>query len=130
MARVLVATHEKQGQRKNDFCWTTDGELVTLPMECDGEDVDGGCGCRRCFSGVDSLKSTTTAKVVETRGMSKASLADMLAASLNKAGWGKLMSKDAVEGWARKNAGELLRIAARFREGDVVEKRGDTVQVR
>ena len=130
MARVLVATREKQGQRKNDFCWATEGELVTFSMECDGETVDGGCGCRRSFSGVESLLATTTAKVVETRGMSKASLADILAASLDKAGWGKLMSKDAVDGWARKNAGELLRIAARFREGDVVEKRGDTIQTK
>jgi hypothetical protein len=130
MARVLVATHEKQGQRKNDFCWATDGELVTLPMECDGEAVDGGCGCRRCFSGVESFRSTTTAKVVDRPDMDKAALTAVLAESLDKAGWAKSLSKKTVASWAKRDAAELLRIAARFHIGDVVEKRGNAVQVR
>src|SRR3990172_8245236 len=66
VVKVLVATAETQGERSNDFCHTVEGELVTWPaLECSGESVDGGCGCRRALCGVGSLKATTTAKVVE-----------------------------------------------------------------
>ena len=63
--KILVATKEGQGQRKNDFCWAEEGEVVKFPSECDRETVDGRCGCRRSMSGANSLKGTKTMKVVE-----------------------------------------------------------------
>ena len=50
--KVLVGTKETQGQRSNDFSWAEDGELVMFGSECDREDVDGTCGCRRAMSGL------------------------------------------------------------------------------
>ena len=61
----LVSTIKTQGERKNDFNHTEPGEILTFPTECDGEAIDGGCGCRRSLSGVITHKATTTFKVVE-----------------------------------------------------------------
>ncbi len=130
MAKVMVATKETQGRRKNDFCWATEGEILRFGMECDGEEVDGGCGCRRSLVGVDSMKATTTAKVVEMPGIDEKSLATIVGASLTKAGWGHLAPKEDFERYAADDAAELLRIAATFNEGDVIEKRGETIQTR
>lgn len=71
--RVLTATTRLQGSRPGDFCWTVDGELVYLGLVCqrDEDDPDGGCGCGRSFSGLNSHRATTTALVREvdfTRG--------------------------------------------------------------
>jgi hypothetical protein len=35
--RILVSTKKTQGQRKNDFCWVPEGEIVRFGMECGGE---------------------------------------------------------------------------------------------
>jgi hypothetical protein len=63
--KLLTATREGQGERKGDFCYATEGELVLLGFVCatDQADPDGGCGCGRAFSGMSSLKATTTALV-------------------------------------------------------------------
>ena len=62
---VLVATHELQGQRKNDFSHTWDGEIVRFQFECAGEKVDGPCGCRRSMAGTDTAHATTTMKIID-----------------------------------------------------------------
>ncbi|WP_448626284.1 DUF7715 family protein [Geodermatophilus sp. URMC 64] len=63
--KLLTATRESQGEREGDFCYATEGELVLLGLVCatDQADPDGGCGCGRAFSGMSSLKATTTALV-------------------------------------------------------------------
>jgi len=58
--KLLVATTQTQGQRQNDFCWATPGEILHFGSECDREGIDGACGCKRSLSGLDSLKATTT----------------------------------------------------------------------
>ena len=64
--KVFVATHDGQGARDTDFCWTTDGEVVEWAMACDADDEsDGGCGCQRAMAGLSSAKATTTFKVAE-----------------------------------------------------------------
>ena len=57
--KVLVSTHETQGERASDFCWVPDGELVGFAFECDTDrdDIDGGCGCRRAMSGLAAMGS-------------------------------------------------------------------------
>ncbi len=63
--RLLTATRDRQGERDGDFCHAIEGELVLLGFVCatDQADPDGGCGCGRAFSGMSSLRATTTAVV-------------------------------------------------------------------
>jgi hypothetical protein len=63
--RLLTATRERQGEEEGDFCFAVEGELVLLGFVCatDQADPDGGCGCGRAFSGMSSLRATTTALV-------------------------------------------------------------------
>ena len=63
--KLLTATRERQGERDGDFCFAVEGELVLLGFVCatDQADPDGGCGCGRAFSGMSSLRATTTALV-------------------------------------------------------------------
>jgi len=63
--KALVATKQTQGQRKNDFCFVPEGEPVFWACECDVGSVDDDCGCHRSLCGVETLKTTTTFKVVE-----------------------------------------------------------------
>jgi hypothetical protein len=129
MMKVFVATKEGQGIRKNDFSWTTEGELVGYAFECDGETVDGNCGCRRSLSGFDSHKATTTFKVSLLSMTEEEYIAKFLE-SQRKAGW--LTDKTDEEG--KKvyvaTAKALLRIASRFPANRVLEKRGNSIQTR
>jgi hypothetical protein len=63
--KLLTATRERQGERDGDFCHAIEGELVLLGFVCatDEADPDGGCGCGRAFSGMSSMRATTTAVV-------------------------------------------------------------------
>lgn len=63
--KLLTATRERQGERDGDFCHAIEGELVLLGFVCatDQADPDGGCGCGRAFSGMSSMRATTTALV-------------------------------------------------------------------
>jgi hypothetical protein len=63
--KLLTATRERQGERDGDFCFAVEGELVLLGFVCatDRADPDGGCGCGRAFSGMSSMRATTTALV-------------------------------------------------------------------
>jgi hypothetical protein len=63
--RLLTATKERQGAQDGDFCHAIEGELVLLGDVCatDLRDPDGGCGCGRAFSGMSSMRGTTTALV-------------------------------------------------------------------
>jgi hypothetical protein len=63
--KLLTATREHQGERDGDFCHAIEGELVLLGFVCatDEANPDGGCGCGRAFSGMSSMRATTTAVV-------------------------------------------------------------------
>ena len=126
--KVLTATKETQGQRRNDFSWTEEGELVRFTcFECDHA-IDGKCGCRRSMAGTKSSKATTTMKVVDSP-MSRESFEDKLARSLAEAGWLRGDRKKADK-WVRDDTDELLRIADTFDVGDIVEKRGSQIKLR
>jgi hypothetical protein len=122
---VLVATRLTQGDRRNDYHWAMDGELVRLGEICrkDRKDPDGGCGCGRGFAGMSSRRATTTARVADlscTRAEFVVSYAD----AMREAGWDPC--PDCVEFDAR----ELLRLAASWPEGTVVGRRLDRLVVR
>jgi hypothetical protein len=64
--KLLTATRERQGERDGDFCHAIEGELVLLGLVCADDERDpdgGGCGCGRAFSGMSSMRATTTALV-------------------------------------------------------------------
>ena len=66
MLKVLEATKETQGQRASDFTGVPEGELVRFHFQCDSDtEPDGGCGCARSMTGMQTLKATTTFKVAE-----------------------------------------------------------------
>jgi len=121
--KVMVCTKQGQGKRKSDFSWTEEGELAYFGFTCDGEKLDGGCGCERSFCGMDSGKAGTTAKIVDS---------PMTIAEFIK----KRTASDKAAGWNQKAADikeeciELLRIANVFPVGAVIEKRGDKIQIR
>ena len=118
--KVLIATKEGQGKRKNDFSFTKEGELVKFGFECDNE-IDGKCGCKRSVVGFDTFKATTTFKVVE-RNITKKKFIDRLSKSNKKAGWETKYSEELSK--------ELLDIAKKFPLNSILEKRGKRIGVR
>lgn len=124
--KVLVATHETQGKRKNDFCFVPDDELVCFGSECDGEPVDGNCGCRRSMVGLECRRATTTVKVVGM-DLTKEQFIQKLTESFTKAGYGGI---DNFEDFVKEEAEELLRMADYFPVGAILEKRGTVFRVR
>jgi hypothetical protein len=128
--QVLVATKELQGQRKNDFNFCDDGELVGFTFECDRETVDGPCGCRRSLSGLKSMKGTTTFKVVDLPDMTIEKFRAELRASKEAGGWLKSLSEKDIADWVNSEVDELARVANMFTVGRVVEKRGRSILCR
>lgn len=121
---VLVATKETQGQRRNDFCWCDDGEPVRFTVQCDGETVDGNCGCRRSMSGMTTHRATTTFRV-KPLPITREQFVDMLRASHARSGFPIVEDR-----LYQEDADELLRLAAAFPANAVIEKRGGKMQTR
>ena len=127
--KLLLASPEKQGQRKSDFCHAPLGEILTFPSECDREEIDGECGCRRSMIGVQTLNATTTMKVCWV-AMSVAQLEKEIRGCLTKSGWKRLMTAKKFNKLVKTTRIELMRVADFFPLGTVVEKRGDTFKAR
>jgi hypothetical protein len=122
--KVLVATKETQGRRKNDFCHAEEGEPVVFASECDGERVDGPCGCRRSFVGMMSRKATTTVKVVEApEGGCYDDFVGMYL--IAQKAWLDRMPELKESFVAEAN--DLLRIAKDLPAGLILEKRGNNI---
>jgi hypothetical protein len=119
--KVLVATRETQGERRNDFCWVPEGELVTFPtFECDGDQSpDDRCGCHRSMTGVKSRKATTTFKVVEMAGMTPGRLARVIMQSQRAGGFKPDQARTTAE------VGLMCWFAGIFDAGTVLERRGE-----
>jgi len=127
--KVLAATKEGQGMRKNDFSFTNDGELVTFGSECDGEGIDGHCGCRRAMSGMESHKSTTTFQVVNL-DMTREDFEKKLRECFETGGWAAIMTEEELAEQIKQDADELLRLAEFFPLGRILEKRGSEIKTR
>ena len=122
---ILAATNDTQGQRKSDFNWCEEGEPVMLGFECDHDknQIDGGCGCRRSWSGLKSGKAGTTCKVIESDIDVKALIVDHYVT-----GWH--FTPEEAEDMASEDMKELTKIAEFFKLGAVIEKRGSKFQRR
>jgi len=127
--RVLVATKQTQGQRKNDFCHATVNEIVMFGTECTHERIDGKCGCKRSLTGVLSGKATTTFRVTET-DLTPDDLCATRLAGLRATGWGKYLSDEELTSRAREDVAYLTSIVGDFKPGDVLERRGNTYRLR
>lgn len=123
--KVLVATKEHQGDRTNDFFWCRPGELVKFSMECDGEEIDGDCGCRRAMSGVESQKATTTMKVEDRPDLDRHAVIRIMRAALDKGGWTNGMPERRAARWAAQEADDVLTVAEQLPTGAIVERRGN-----
>jgi hypothetical protein len=127
--KILVATNQTQGKRKNDFCHAEEDEIVKFSSECDGEAVDGNCGCHRSMSGCTSGKATTTMRV-EDRNMHVEEYIEIIRQSYKTGGWYDLMGIKDAEASIMQDVKDLLKVAKDFPAGTIVEKRGNTIQER
>lgn len=126
--KILIATKEKQSFLNHDFYWTSDGEIVKFPtMECDNGCT---CGCTRAWVGTQSSKSTTTAKVVQSK-ITVNGLAKVIYNSMVKDGW---VPKNASEnlqktfmGSCMSEANEIAKITSRRKVGTIIRREGDRV---
>jgi hypothetical protein len=125
--KALVATRQTQGRRKNDFCHATEGEFVTFGSECDGEKVDGGCGCKRALVGFDSSKATTTFRV-SVSDITEDGLRDLLRAKLTKEGWiSEAFTAEQNDEMLNTNVTYTISLWSSFEKcskGTIVERRG------
>ena len=128
--KILVATNEGQGQRKNDFCFANQHEPVGFPSECDNQRVDGRCGCRRSMAGMITLKSTTTMTVIEDPNVTPESLKESLRTMMITGEWDKHLSPADLQAIIDEDAGILINLANTFEVGAIVERRGDQFQTR
>lgn len=119
--KIIVATKETQGQRKDDFCYADEGEIVIV-SDCDN--LHDGCGCEVSMVGVRSGAGTTTMMVLESDITREQYIEQLLAATGDYAG---VNLSDAI---FAAEADELLKLAAEFPAGAVVERRGNDFQQR
>ena len=122
--KVLVATKETQGERANDFCYLPEGALVGFTHAHAGEPVDAACGCQRGLGGLTIDRSATTFKVVEREIEKEDYTRQVVAANSDFIGDGASAATFKAE------AEELLRIAAHFPTGAIIERRGQVFRMR
>ncbi len=123
--QYLVSTTKTQGQRKNDFHNTDEKEILRFTSECDGERIDGKCGCRRSMAGVNSHKATTTFEVVEGDIDLLRIIIDYYHNSL-----GKFISHLECEEYAVEDSRILSTVADAFPVGAIIERRGSKFVMR
>ena len=111
-------------KRSNDFNWTVDGELVSLPLGvCDCPD----CGCERAVAGLASSKGTTTFTVIDNPELDAAGYVRAFSDGWKRQGWLKEGDDD---GWVAEWAGEHLRLASGFPPGQVLEIKAGQINAR
>ena len=123
--KVLVATHDGQGELPDDFCRTTDGELAHL-LEC----PDEMCECWGAFGGFESLRATTTALVVERSDLDVAELVAVCKERFARQGYAELFTPEELDREVLAEVFELIRVLETIDVGTVVERVGNGVHAR
>lgn len=128
--KIFVSTHEGQYARQSDFCDAEEGELLTFAVECDRDedDCDGNCGCRRSLLGLETNGATTTFTVAEVP-LSAELYEEQVINYFADKGWFKRDNAKAADVF-RNDAKIMLKEAACFPLGVVLEKRGDVIKAR
>lgn len=130
--KLLTATRERQGERDGDFCFAVEGELVLLGFVCatDQADPDGGCGCGRAFSGMSSMRATTTALVrdldITYDDLTGAVETHLVAAGMGPDALGPVDFAELLD----ETVQETVHFARFWPVGSVVGRRLDSVHVR
>lgn len=123
--RILVATHQTQGQHRGDFNHAIGSELVMWAVACDVDRLepraDGGCGCGRAWVGLNSHLGTTTALVSEI-DLTFTDYAEAVASGLDSMGFGR-------DG-ARRTAKDLAALSGDYPPGTVLGHRLGDIYVR
>lgn len=129
--KIIVATKRGQGGRKNDFMHATAGEPVYVGFECDGESVDGRCGCRRGWTGFRSAKGTTTAIIAERPWTAQEYRAKVRRALGKHLAMGDgLDDQEELDGITDETVKELTRLADSGWVGLILERRGTSIKER
>ena len=128
--RVLVATSATQGARATDSMRCLDGELVWLASSCRSglRNPYGQCAAGRSFRGMSSEGDSTTAVVRDIAGLTLDEIILALLAAWDVQEDSPLYSELLTCAILQSN--QIIGWAAQFPPGQVVERRGDTVQVR
>ncbi len=126
--KILIGTKETQGKRKNDFSFTNDREILRFGFECDGERVDGRCGCKRSMVGVVTHKATTTIRVEDVE-LNEDQLSDILFQSMKDAGW-ITEKNESSEKLIKEQIEDIKNVANSFPAGAVIERRGRAFAMR
>ena len=122
--KVLIATAESQGQAADDYCWTTEGELIRL-VDC----PDDYCRCSG-FGGVESHKASSTALVVERADLNPSTLLEVFRQDMENQGYAEYLSEAELN---ETIVGELAELVVMLRDiapGEVVERWGPGIRVR
>ena len=127
--KILVATNNTQGARKNDFCFVPEEEIVRFGVEHPQEDIDAPCGCRRAMFGINTNKATTTFKVVETV-LIREEFRRLVATSFRRAIRASAELESITDECAELMADFILQTAKEFQVGQVLERRGTEFFVR
>lgn len=130
--KLLTATREGQGDRDGDFCHAVEGELVFAGFVCatDRSGPAGGCGCGRSFSGLNSLRATTTA-LVRDLDLTYDDVRMALSAHLEAAGMGPdVMDAEDFDEMLEEEVEQTIRYAQVWEPGTVVGRRLDSVHLR
>jgi hypothetical protein len=126
VVKHFVSTHRTQGQRTNDFNNIPETEIVDLCSLTHEDPNDPYCGCARSFVGITSRQTTTTAEITES-DMTPVEFIGRFHAGLVAMG---LPDTPDLRADAANTATELLRLAAEWPVGTVVERRGHQIRVR
>lgn len=128
--KVFVATKEGQGIRPSDFFHSNEGDLVFVSAECgsDINNVDGGCGCRRCMDDTEG-KPTTTFTVADLE-MTKEDYVEKYLKYLIDCGRFEAEEVEDGRGYLQADAETILTAAETFPVGEVLERRGNDIQPR
>jgi hypothetical protein len=124
--KYFVSTHRTQGERDNDSNSIPKTEIVDLCSLSHDNPDDPYCGCARSFVGITSRQTTTTAEIVES-DMTPVEFVSRFHAGFVAMGFPDTPDLRAD---AANAATELLRLAAVWPVGTVVERRGDEIRVR
>jgi len=119
--KIIVATKETQGQRADDFNFADEGEIVIV-ADCDH--LHQGCDCERSMVGVRSGKGTTTMMVVEA-DMTRQQFIEQIRAGNQD--YAEIGVSDAI---FAAEADEMLKLAAQFPVGAVIDRDGDELHQR
>jgi len=115
--KILVSTKNTQGQRKNDFCFVPEGEIVIPGERCSGGTCDDDCGCSRSMTGIKCRKGTTTFIVADNPLITYTSLIEKIMKSQKDAGLS--VTKKVAESMAEG----IIFPASQYKVGTIMELR-------